>query len=481
MFRLRLFPLRLFKPLLPSRLLPPFRHFQLFGAAIAVAVIFLPLSTAARSAEIHKPTVFWASDPVEPGETVQVSGIDLDGISSVLISRLDDMAPKQADSTGQSLRAKSPEVIQAVIVSHTAESLSFTLPSGLESGVFSARMVSGGPTAAPQNTIGDDGVTVMLNAPDIYWLQGDREQSATSGGWLRVSGRNIARNANAILRLTDGDSRRFDISVEAPDLWSATFRLPSTLPAGKYRADLFNGNGDQGAWRPAGEIMINAPAPAPSLKLDLYPQADGTTQDVADANRDAGRINAAMASLAARGGGTLFLHGGIYDLTGTLLVPDGVSLKGEATDLVTLAWRDSESPPPALITGVSNFTIENLSISAQRHLDVIRGGFAPALASKTAGASAGAAPSAPGSIAVGPAIGSNITLRNLTIRADAFMGHLVNADAEQRLAPMLAAIKDGVAGLRLADAISWSRVATSSRPSAPFFSRQPRVSGCPAI
>ncbi len=289
----------------------------------------------------------------------------------------------------------------------------------------------------------------MLNAPDIYWLQGDREQSATSGGWLRVSGRNIARNANAILRLTDGDSRRFDISVEAPDLWSATFRLPSTLPAGKYRADLFNGNGDQGAWRPAGEIMINAPAPAPSLKLDLYPQADGTTQDVADANRDAGRINAAMASLAARGGGTLFLHGGIYDLTGTLLVPDGVSLKGEATDLVTLAWRDSESPPPALITGVSNFTIENLSISAQRHLDVIRGGFAPALASKTAGASAGAAPSAPGSIAVGPAIGSNITLRNLTIRADAFMGHLVNADAEQRLAPMLAAIKDGVAGLRL--------------------------------
>jgi hypothetical protein len=209
---------------------------------------------------------------------------------------------------------------------------------------------------------------------------------------------------------------------------------------------LFNGSGDSNAWRPAGTIFIAAQPVLPPAVTDVYPQGDPARANNGVAADDSRRINAAMDRLAARGGGTVFLHGGVYTLSATLRVPDGIHLKGEATDAVTLVWRDAETPPPALIEGLRDFSIENLTINARRHFDIVRGGFGPAPAQALAPSEREPSRTAAG---VGPVVGSDITLRNLTIRADAFMGHLVDGDAEDRLKPMLAAIKDGVAGIRL--------------------------------
>jgi hypothetical protein len=394
----------------------------------------LAVSSVVHAADSRQPVIFFASDPVEPGQTVQVSGAGLDEISSVMITRLDDASPSAPNAGALPVSGAGHAPVPAAIVAQTEESLSFTLPAVLTSGVLAVTLHS-------KNTVD---ITLTLNAPDIYWMQGDQGKAASPGGWLRISGRNIARTQGAIARLTSADNRSVDLKVDTPDLWSAGFTLPSSMIDGIYSVTLSNGEGGASAWRPAGMIEIAAHPPLPAVVFDIYPQADGTGAPDGRSSRDTDRINAAMASLATRGGGTAFLHGGLYDLAGAIHIPDGVRLKGEGTDLVTLAWR-SDTPPPALIEGMRNFSIEDLTINATQHFDIIRGGFAR-VSARPSNVSL-QMPSPPNGS--GPAIGSDITLRNLTIRADAFMGHLVKDDAEKRLEPLLAVVKDGAAGLRL--------------------------------
>jgi hypothetical protein len=137
----------------------------------------------------------------------------------------------------------------------------------------------------------------------------------------------------------------------------------------------------------------------------------------------------ALAKAAELGGAIVYLPRGTYRLLKPLSVPKNVVLSGENRDTTFLNWDDTEAPPPALIQGYSDFTIENLTIVSGRHFHVIQGGF------PTGG---------------NQADGENITLGNLRIRAYSFGGHLKPEEEAARQRAALAFARNGVDSIRLA-------------------------------
>lgn len=385
---------------------------------IGAAAAFLLLAGQA----VATPTVFWASDPVKPGQTVQLSGVDLDRVVTVEVFRL----PDGTGDTGNAVPQSQP----AEVLAKTESTLSFVLPDGLEPGVYSATL-SGA----------DDPVTVQLNAPDVYWTQGDRGPAASAGGWLRISGRNIALSEKATARLITPDGRETEIKVEKPDPWSATFLLPEDLPPNTYSIRLGNGRGGATAWREAGTIEVGAVEAVDRPVMELSSQQPDDPD-----NDDTARINAALAALAKRGGGALTLKYGTYRLSGALHIPDGVSLRGESRDLVTLIWKDTEIPPDALISGYRDVSVEDLTVNAERHRHIIKAGFS-------------ADPKG--------ADGRNISIRRLTVRASSFLRHLEADEPIKRLEAMRQHTKTGVVGLLLAGSnvvVEDCDILTSMRP-----------------
>lgn len=359
--------------------------------------------TMAAGANARAAEIFWASDPVKPGQTVQINGMDLDTIRKAEVRRLDDVADKTGAADEQTL---SPGI-------QSDKTLTYVLPASLQDGVYALTLED------------DKGKTVAtdINSADVYWSQGDDGDTATPGGWLRVQGRNIARTASAILELRAQNGSTTRLHPDTADLWSASFTIPNQMAAGSYTGRLWNGNGDNSTWQPIGPVTIAAKRVQKGQVMELRSNpVDGPALD------DTARINAALEGLANQGGGTLVLRPGIYRLSGGIRVPNGVTLKGQSRELVSLIWRDMDQPPPALIDGYKDFTIEDLTINAQRHFDVIRGGLDQQSRDWS---------------------GGNITLRNVRVRADAFFGHTSMEDVSQRISSMSKYDRDGVAGLRL--------------------------------
>ncbi|SMF51084.1 Right handed beta helix region [Xaviernesmea oryzae] len=374
------------------------------GRRLLPIVFMLSALGLSGPAAADAPHIFWASDPVKPGQTVQVSGMGLAAVEKVEVARLIDHAEDRT--------ASRPEPEKAEVLAKSDSSLSFILPKHFAPGVFSVTLRSEDATSSFQ-----------LNAPDIYWVQGDRGPAATPGGWLRLSGRNMAVTDRAVAKLIGEDAKEIRLNVAGPDIWSASFPIPDDAPAGSYRVHLWNGAGDASAWRDAGTIEIEPGAQTERPVMELFSnQPDSADHD------DTARINAAMGALHKRGGGTLLLHYGIYRLTGTLEIPEGVVLKGESNDLVTLIWKDTETPPGALIEGVRDFSVEDMTINAFRHFDIIKGGFDPLS---------------------GKASGRNVAVRRVIVRASSFLGRMTDEDAAQRLQAMRGHRQSGVVGLLL--------------------------------
>ena len=124
-------------------------------------------------------------------------------------------------------------------------------------------------------------------------------------------------------------------------------------------------------WVDAGLIEIRAAAPEPKLSLDV--RSFGAFGD--------GRVNSTRAVMAAleaasrQGGGTVYFPRGRYLISEPLVIPPGVSIKGERTDLVNLVWPDFADAPDTLIKGTSHFSIEDVTIYASNHGHIVSGGF----------------------------------------------------------------------------------------------------------
>lgn len=387
-------------PVLPRR--PQLRRRALNHREFLVALL---LGALASTGAIAQPSIFWASDPVGPDETVIVTGAELDGISAATVSRVADPGNAAAP-----VAPKAVSILQA-----TPQSLKFVIPKDFAPGIYRFTL-----------SYAEGAISAALNLPTIYWTQGNLGDAASPGEWLRIFGRNIVRRQDgARLVLTpDGGGAGVATTLGEGGMWNAAFRLPSDMTPGTYHARLSNGDGGDGEWVDAGRIEIRASDKTQSEIVDV--RAYGA---VGDGRADSSRaIAAALDAARQKGGGTVYLPHGRYLVSGPIVIPPGVGLKGERTDLVNLVWADTTTPPDALIEGASRFSIEDLTIYASNHGHIISGGFVGGTPAPDA---------------------SDIAIRRVRIRASAFRGHMTPQQTFQRMAALHMRYPDSPDSIRL--------------------------------
>jgi hypothetical protein len=354
----------------------------------AVSAATLLLATGVDAA----PAVFWASDPLRPGETALLIGDSLGTNATVQVERLEDTTPSQISRVLPSLTAEA----RAVTCSQASDqSVKFQVPTDLQPGVFIYAVSHGSGSAAG-----------LLNRPQVWWSQGDLGTNASPGGWIRIFGKNLgwpSQLAGGITRVRLEGSSTIDL-LAAGDEFAARTEVPGDTPPGTYRVYVHNGAGGNYAWSEPVEISIAQPVSWPQWRFDVTAfgaQGDGLSDDTLP-------IRAALAQAGAAGGGTVFFPRGRYALSGPLTIPRGTVLRGEKQEWVCLAWTDFTNPPPALIQGSNSFGLEELTLYADTLQNFIVG-----------------------ELGHRPQSG-NVFLRSVRVRANTYQGQLSPVDVDQR-------------------------------------------------
>ena len=321
------------------------------------------------------PVIIWASDPVRSGETVVVRGDAFGRKAKVEVS-----VPGQGDW-------KPAEILQ-----QTERTLKFVLPKELPAGVVCFRIQVDGAFSELQK----------LNAPKVWWIQGDQVESATPGGWIRLFGLNLGlkKGAKLILR-NEGIS--VPLRLIAVDEFNFRAEVPDTVSVGEYRVEFESGEGITGENVMAGKVEI---VTSPKQLNKVYNVTDfGSKPGQPDAIQyytgmkaldqvdSTESIQKALNAAGKSGGGVVYLPRGIYVLSKGVEVPAGVILRGAGRGQTALSWVDDQLPRekedlvklmwgsllfkpipdpqnaahPYLIRGPGHFGVEDLAIYAVNH------------------------------------------------------------------------------------------------------------------
>ena len=366
-----------------------------FGAALTLSLaITLGLTPRARTAT---PTVFWASDPVRPAETVVLVGEGLTADCRVEVARFPDTA---TDHPAKSV-AEWPGDGQSVqVLDAGGQGLKFVVPDKLQPGVFAFRIAADNAVA-----------TGVLNRPLVWWAQGDRGSFASPGGWLTVFGRNLRVPSSATP--TDKETK-VSVRLEGPksvtipglslDSFSARATLPKDLPAGEYRLWVHHGAGGPAGWSESVTLHVEVVASWPQTVFnvrELGADGDGLRDDTA-------AVLGALQKVEAVGGGIVFFPRGRYKLSAGLVIPPKTVLRGEKREWSALAWTDLDKPPEALVRGSNCFGLEELTLYAKDHQHVIVSDL-------------GKEPDA-----------GNVFLHRVRVRADVYRGHPKVEEVDRR-------------------------------------------------
>jgi hypothetical protein len=355
------------------------------GSVTLASVILLagPATVDLRAAE---PAVFWASDPVRPGEAVVVIGDGFGEQPTVELARVPDGGQNPVPAS----ELKPVEVLQP-----NDTSLKFVVPADWKPGVYVYRIV------------GSSGrVSGLLNRPRVLWVQGNQGPGASPGGWLRVFGRNLAAEppaANPATSVRLAGPKSVTLTAQG-DGFAIRTELPSDLPAGEYQLSVHNGWGGDLAWSEAVTVAVATPAAWPQTILnvkDFGADGNGSKDDTA-------AVLAALERADTAGGGIVFFPRGRYRLSESLKVPRFTVLRGEKCDWVSLAWIDFSDPPEALVQGSNHFGLEDLTLYAFNHRHVIA-------------ADLGGQPDA-----------GDVFLRRVRVRAVAYRDHLPPEKIDER-------------------------------------------------
>ena len=394
---------------------------------LAVLVAGLIGVGCVSAAGAEPPVVFWASDPVRPGEAVMVLGHALGDKPTVEVVRLNDGpcgeaatappasapatqpapdAPGRAASIAWPGGGRAVEALQA-----SQQSLKFVLPADLAPGLFAFRI-----TTAGQEAVG------VLNRPRVWWGQGDLGISASPGGWLTLYGLNLAEGAwaNPPAAGVTRASRRSVVRLRGPKTLTleadcspctARLALPADLPCGRYEVSLHRGWGGEPGWSEPVLLDVRERTAWPATVFnvrDFGAEGDGVKDDTA-------AVQAALAKAGQAGGGVVHLPRGRYRLSEGLTVPRLTVLRGERRDLACLAWTDLADPPEALVRGANSFALEELTLYARNYRHVI----------------VGDQPGRPTDRDPRPDAG-DVRLLGVVVRANAYRGHLTPAQVDER-------------------------------------------------
>lgn len=300
---------------------------------------------------VERPQAVWCSAPVEPGELVQIHGGVWGTNPVVEVVWLRDRAAAQPQAAAAP-EFKKAEQVRPVKVTETG--LCFELPRAGAGGLAACRIVT--DTGAASDPF-------VLNEPAVWWLHGDRGAEATPGGWLRLFGRCLARNAQARVVLVAG-AKQVELKLDKQDVWSLDAQIPPAFPAATYEVFVHNGSGGHAGWRRAGTVAIGPHAEV--WKTDRFDvtQYGAIPNDGLD---DTLAIQTALAAAATNGGGIVYLPRGRFQCNGSLQIPPHTLLRGESRETTELYWPDCEEPPEALIEGTDAFGIEDLFIHSGKY------------------------------------------------------------------------------------------------------------------
>ncbi len=358
----------------------------------SVAVFGMCLAMAGAQGPERAPTIFWASDPVRPGETAMVIGEGLGDAPSVEIARLPDgragaPAPDAAAWPKRGVQKVAP--LQA-----NAQSVKFVVPAGFDAGLFAVRVTAAGGSAVR-----------VLNRPQVWWAQGDAGTASTPGGWVRAFGKNLAVPDNAESEVRLDGPRSLSLKADT-DGYAVKAALPADLPEGAYRLSVHGGAGGGAGWSESVALTVAKKNAWPTTIFNVTnfgAQADGLKDDTA-------AIQSALAAAAANGGGVVYFPRGRYALSDALAVPRRTVLRGERQEWVSLAWCDFQTPPEALVQGTNSFGVESLTLYANNHKHVVA-------------ADLGDRPEA-----------GDVFLRRVRVRANAYRGHPSQVEVNARFA-----------------------------------------------
>ena len=347
------------------------------------------------------PAIFWHSDPVGPNETVVLAGGNFAPDACVELSVVTGKGEQEWTSV---------KPLQS-----TASSLKAVVPAAWPVGIYACRVKQGTGVSK----------TVFVNAPDVWWKQGDEGvDRSRQGGWLRILGKCLDFEGLATVSLqAEGSKEPIALELEALSGFSLKAKIPASIVPGKYQVLVSNGKGGKEGVHDAGLLEALPVKAAPKAIINVVDLGADPT----------GRKDCTLAivktieRLSMIGGGVVYFPQGRYRIdailrSGTwiksaLFIPENITLRGESPDLVSLWWPDQERALPTLIDGRNDFAIEDLSIFTQGyHSTIITGS-------------------------------SNVRIRNVRIRANYFYmtNHNGGSHHERAITPPVGSGKVGPA------------------------------------
>ncbi|MBO5197873.1 MAG: hypothetical protein J6B85_05045 [Lachnospiraceae bacterium] len=235
---------------------------------------------------------------------------------------------------------------------------------------------------------GDEEVTLLLNAPKVQWMQGDEGSIATKEGWLRLQGEclKVTEDAQVYALFTNKDGKITKILADTVyDAYSVCFPV-SGLAEGEYQVRYYNGY----AACDCGSITIG-PSPEDSWRKTVYNVLDYGISNTADSDCSPA-LKELLARVEEEGGGIIYFPAGRYQLTQSFHIPKGVVLRGDGYQRTSIFWTDEwrtkgipdehgnltewapGTLPDCMITGESNFAIENLEFTGGRVGELLKAG-----------------------------------------------------------------------------------------------------------
>jgi len=325
----------------------------------------------------ESPIIFWHSDPVGPNETVVLAG------GNFVPGALIEFAALPSKSKG------GPDWTAVKPLQAGEISLKAVIPSEWKPGVYACRVRQGEQVSG----------VVYVNAPDIWWKQGDEGiDRARQGGWLRILGKCLAIDDKAAVTIRTEDGKEsIALELKTVSSFNLKAKIPADLKPGKYQVLISNSKGGEEAVRDAGALELLPAKPAPKAALNIVDTFGADATGMKDCTL---AIVQAIERLSMIGGGVVYFPRGRYRIdsilrSGTwikspLFIPENITLRGESSASVSLWWPDQEKALPTLIDGRNDFGIENLSLFTQGYFSTIITG------------------------------GSNVRIHNVRIRANRF-------------------------------------------------------------
>jgi hypothetical protein len=327
-----------------------YRH-HLAAIFLLGSVFLAPISlvSAAETNTSAAPKLFWGSDPINAGETAMFYG---DGIATNVTAegwRLPDEAVTAPPAKEEAWTPSTPgtpfEVLQA-----SGECAKAVLPKEWSAGIFAVQLKNGTTTAEPY----------LLNRPEIWWWLGGENDQAYAGEELRIFGKNFGEKSRVWLVREGGQATA--LTMLKAEKYAVKCQLPKDLTPGKYTVWLHNGFGGKACFGKPLSVAVAQRTPWPKTRFNVKDFGADGNEGKADATW---AIQSALKAAEKNGGGEVYLPGGVYRITGKMIMPAKTVLKGESRDTVNLVIQfDNSAEIDSVIAGDGDFGMEDLTITA---------------------------------------------------------------------------------------------------------------------